>query len=559
MYDEYELSPLSPKMTKEHSSSWSKNDDKNQAILSQIEHYASQSKLGEGGGGGEEGGYDAVCYDEFYDGEYDLDADVDAGDETGGGEGNSESEEKPGSTPEDFMVLHRDFSLGTVSDYEISKVSFEGAALYDREGTALALNSVGRCLYLLALANPSREIEFLDLSLDWYGAGAKLAGFQDDKEEEKGGHEKKGAVRRSSHHLSITSRVGDGLQSALYHAECLIRRCQNSTEMKRRKLDVEAAFNIASGVKSFLNVQGHSRSSESYERLHNRTNEVLIAAEAARAGLVTVEVSFGGRRDLKTGKGDQAVVVGGGGDNADDYLMLVYESGSARVFKHYLDSTMFVADKTKDLRKKVGGGAILEGVGVAALWTKCRNLLFVDCVSLESVGEVEVGFEGKLVVARCEDIPSNAGGFFGTVDFLVVLEGDGGNKAVSGALRVATEKDQVFVLGLGGAVSVKDGRGGEGVLTSLAKKDMVWVGTRVRLGESVVVEDHGSGGGDMLEINCDARDALLVDEGGECRARGEQDGVYEYLTPSQSSSRTALGSWRLLASTAKPFNAGRMA
>ena len=196
------------------------------------------------------------------------------------------------------------------------------------------------------------------------------------------------------------------------------------------------------------------------------------------------------------------------------YIMMVYESGSARVFKHYLDSAMFVADKAKNLGKKVRGGAILEGVGVAALWTLCGNLLFVDCVSLEIVGEVDIGFGGHNVVARCEEIPSNAGGFFGTVDFLVVLEGDGeGKKAVSGALRVATEIDQVFVLGLGGAVSVKDGNGGEGVLTSLAKKDKVWVGTRVRLGEGVVVEDHGSDGGDMLELSGDARDTLLVEEG----------------------------------------------
>ena len=281
MYDEYELSPTSPKMSKEQSSSWSKEDNKNQSILSQIEHYASQGKLGDGTRG--DGEYDAV-YDEFYDGEYDY---AGAGSETDKG-GNLRGIEELETNPEDFVILHHDISLETISEYDITKVSFQGAAQYDRECTALALNTVGRCLYLLALANPSREMDFLNQSLNWFGAGAKLAGFQDENEEEKEGGEKKGAIRRSSHHLSITSRVGDGLQSALYHAECLIRRCkaEANSNMKKKKLDVEAALSIASGIKSFLNVQGHSQSSEAYERLHSSTNEVLIAAEAAIAHAV---------------------------------------------------------------------------------------------------------------------------------------------------------------------------------------------------------------------------------------------------------------------------------
>ena len=50
-------------------------------------------------------------------------------------------------------------------------------------------------------------------------------------------------------------------------------------------------------------------------------------------------------------------------------------------------------------------------------------------------------------------------------------------------------------------------------MTSLAKKGKVWIGTRLRVGEGVSVEDHGGDGGNMLELSGDIRDTLLVDEG----------------------------------------------
>ena len=129
--------------------------------------------------------------------------------------------------------------------------------------------------------NKDRELEFLDMAIAWFSAGARLAGFQDDggKEKEK---KKTGAIRRSSHHLSITSRVGDGLESALCHASCLLRRSSVRSDPRFRSQDIDAALNLASGVKSFLNVQAHSNSSEVMSKLNNRTNDTLKKCEEVR-------------------------------------------------------------------------------------------------------------------------------------------------------------------------------------------------------------------------------------------------------------------------------------
>ncbi|GMI17569.1 hypothetical protein TrLO_g3914 [Triparma laevis f. longispina] len=444
MYDEYDLSPTSPQMSRENSKPCgvvNNHSPSTNSIMSQIEHYTVPNK------NSYEDEYKAVQYDDFYDGEYEGPY----GEDWGASETNHATIIARLDL-DDFVVLHRDLNVYTVDEYDIKKVNFDGASSYDREGTALALNTVGKCLHLLSELNEDRELEFLDMAIAWFSAGARLAGFQDDGGEEKE-KKKTGAIRRSSHHLSITSRVGDGLESALCHASCLLRRSSVRSDPRFRRQDIDAALNLASGVKSFLNVQAHSNSSEVMSKLNNRTNDTLKKCEECRDDLINIEISFEGRKSLPDSlSSDPVVLIGSGSTSTSTYMTYFYSSGLIKTFKH--ESHMFIASKSITLEEEILRGGCMENVGVSCLITSDNSCLFIDNVSLDIIGTVKLDYEITSdidICSKCLSPPEAAGGYFGALEFCVVVEWreeeDVEGIMILGHLNVAAEKGHVLVLG----------------------------------------------------------------------------------------------------------------
>lgn len=105
----------------------------------------------------------------------------------------------------------------------------------------------------------------------------------------------------------------------------------------------------------------------------------------------------------------------------------------------------------------------MENVGVSCLITSDNSCLFIDNVSLDIIGTVKLDYEITSdidICSKCLSPPEAAGGYFGALEFCVVVEWreeeDVEGIMILGHLNVAAEKGHVLVLGadVGGEAEV---------------------------------------------------------------------------------------------------------
>ena len=324
------------------------------------------------------------------------------------------------------LETHFDLCPGDSIEEFIANLNTPDAATEDRESTSMALNTMGRILFLRSkFAANKAQAQLMNQACFCFAQSAKLSGFgvntyydgideppqlpssDDDSDAEferklLQSHEKMKMSRRTSHQKSLLSRSSGWVtRGTIAHASCILTRGCHTYSIE----DITASQSLISAVSSFLNIHPHLSDSDptilpSIQEIGQLGDRVKsqIANETYSNDIVPC-----GHLPTSTHNSNRLLTTAAMLYEGEMLVLGVFSDGLLRRWSYEKDAAMFVFKREQKTNIEISSAEFCACYGVVVFITSVGILNIMDWISFDILLKLKMGNATKKLFLSSAD------------------------------------------------------------------------------------------------------------------------------------------------------------